>query len=74
MRVYFRLLTIRALRAAEAAFLRAHGWTEVNSANETWTPPIDLPLKHKHDVYHRVHAINAQRAVYANLTRGRTGE
>jgi hypothetical protein len=66
------LLAIKALRAAERVFLFAHGWRSVG--DDYFVPPSDFPLKKKHDKYYRVHAVNAQRQVYAQETKGMTGE
>jgi hypothetical protein len=60
-------LMIKLLQKAERAYLYAHGWR--NMGDDYYVPPIDYPLKRKHDKYHRTHAVNAQRQVYAQETK-----
>lgn len=68
-------LSIKLLRAAEALFLYTHGWRKLPSPDihGRFEPPADYPLK-RHPPYVRVHAVNAQRQVYAKQTKELTGE
>lgn len=72
----FQKFTIHLLRASEALFLYAHGWDKLpeGGIHGRYVPPKDYPLKRKHVVYARVHAVNAQRQVYAVETKQETGE
>jgi hypothetical protein len=69
-------LSITLLRAAETFFLWAHDWDKLpeGGIHGRYVPPKDYPLKRKHPVYARVHAVNAQRQVYAVETKAETGE
>lgn len=69
-------LSISLLRAAEAFFLYVHGWDKLpeGGIHGRYVPPKDYPLKRKHVVYARTHAVNAQRQVYAVETKQETGE
>lgn len=66
---------IKFLRFAENVFLYIHGWRSMptESIHGKYVPPKDFPFK-KHHNYVRVHAVNAQRQVYAKETKELTGE
>jgi hypothetical protein len=68
-------LSVKFLRFAEGVFLYAHGWRSLPSEtiHGNFEPPTDFPFK-KHPTYVRVHAVNAQRQVYAKETKELTGE
>lgn len=61
---------VRFLRFAEALFLRVHGWKSrpAPDVHGEYQPPSDYPFERKNK-YVRVHAVNAQRQVYAAVTK-----
>lgn len=56
---------------AERIYLWAHGWRSLPESK--YLPPADYPFEKKAD-YVRVHAVNAQRQVYAKKTKELKGE
>lgn len=71
-----QLYAIKFLRFAENVFLRIHGWRSLptESIHGKYVPPKDFPCKQRYDSYVRVHAVNAQRQVYAKETKDLTHE
>jgi len=61
-------LAAMILRAAERFYLLAHKWEFVRE--DHYLPPGDYPYKVKVEEFHRCHAVNAQRKIYADTTRG----
>lgn len=60
----------KMLRMTERLYLYAHGWEKVKP--DYYLPPGDYPFEvrpDKPDGYHRCHAVNAQRQVYAKKTK-----
>lgn len=65
-------IAVKILILVEKLYLWAHGWRSLPNGGRhgNYLPPVDYPFERKPD-YVRVHAVNAQRQVYAKRTRER---